>query len=125
MDPRCFTLTFIIQKKYKSAKTQVVFFAATNFMTVRVDESPANNVFLALVSGPIKMKEEMQFSHNRFSVLCLCLELFAYSLLLILHIYIKISISCLRMWMCKHTYCFNFRSDFLNVGNLLVFIVES
>lgn len=89
-------------------------------MAVRVDESPANGVFLALVSGPIKMKEEMQFSHNRFSVLCLSLELFACSLLFILHIYIKVF--SFRMWMCKHTYFFNFKSDFLNVGNLLVFI---
>lgn len=87
MDPRCFTLTFIIQKKCKSAKTQVVFFAVTIFMTVRVDETP---LFLALVSGPIKMKEEMQFSQNRFSVVCFSLELLAYSLLLMLHTYIYI-----------------------------------
>lgn len=85
MDPRCFTLTFIIQKKNKSAKTQVAFFAVTIFMTVRVDETP---VFLALVSGPTKMKEEMQFSHNRFSLLYFSLELFEYSLLLMLHTYI-------------------------------------
>lgn len=91
-------------------------------MTIRVDETPGNTVLLALVSGPIKMKEKMQFSHNRFSVLCLYLELFAYFLLLILHIYIYIKVfsSCHRMWLCKYTYCFNFRSDFWNVSNLLV-----
>lgn len=123
MDPRCFTLTFIIQKKYKSAKPQVVFFAVTIFMAVRVDETPGNSVFLALVSGPIKMKEEMQFSCSGFSVLCLSLELFAYSLLLIFHIYKKIVFSsCLRMGVCNYTYCFNIRSDFWNVGYLLLYI---
>lgn len=36
------------------------------------------------------------------------------------YIYIKVFSSCHRMWLCKYTYCFNFRSDFWNVSNLLV-----
>ena len=48
-------------------------------------------MLLALVSGPTKVNEEIQFCPNRFLVLCLSLELFAYSLLFILYIYKKLS----------------------------------